>query len=134
MSTSRTDAVREPLRIVEFFSGIGGWASAFESLVDLEFKVVAAYDVNMISNEVYEHVYGSRPSSTSIESLTLKVLESLAADIWVRKESASLVVCTSYLTNGPYELHILSYKRALRTTGYESAMPAFYQTTSSNRE
>ena len=108
MRVSRTDASREPLRIVEFFSGIGGWASAFKSLVDLEYDVVAAYDVNMISNEVYEHVYGSRPSSTSIESLSLKVLESLAADVWVRNRLASAFVCTSYLTNEHYELQVMS--------------------------
>lgn len=71
------------LKVVEFFSGIGGWASAFELQKDLKFNVVAAYDVNSISNEVYKHVYGMMPSSSSIESLSIKKLEAHGADIWV---------------------------------------------------
>ena len=71
------------LKVAEFFSGIGGWSSAFSLQRNLEFKVVAAYDVNIVSNVVYKHVYGHTPSSTSIESLSVKTLETLGADIWV---------------------------------------------------
>lgn len=73
------------MKIVEFFSGIGGWAKAFESQKNSNFNVVAAYDVNSVSNEVYMHVYGKKPCSSAIESLSLKTLEALDADIWVRK-------------------------------------------------
>jgi hypothetical protein len=76
---------RKSLRVVEFFSGIGGWASALQLQKDLivDFHVVAAYDVNSVSNEVYEFNHNHKPSSSSIESLTVKVLDSLEADIWV---------------------------------------------------
>ena len=84
----------ESFRIVEFFSGIGGWAKAFESQKDSIFNVVAAYDVNSVSNEVYLHVYGKNPSSTAIESLSLKTLEALDADIWVRKTPSRSSIIT----------------------------------------
>jgi hypothetical protein len=71
------------LKVAEFFSGIGGWSSALSLQNNLEFTVVAAYDVNIISNVVYKHVHGHTPSSTSIESLSVKTLEALGADIWV---------------------------------------------------
>jgi C-5 cytosine-specific DNA methylase len=91
MSTSISDAKVEisastkTLKVVEFFSGIGGWAKAFESQKNSNFNVVAAYDVNSVSNEVYKHVFGKNPCSSAIESLSLKTLEALDADIWVRE-------------------------------------------------
>ena len=95
MSTSFSDSKVEipasckTFKIVEFFSGIGGWATAFESQKNSNFNVVAAYDVNSVSNEVYMHVYGKKPCSSAIESLSLKTLEALEADIWVRKHYIS---------------------------------------------
>lgn len=76
-----------PMKIVEFFSGIGGWASSFKKQKDLKYEVVAAYDVNSISNEVYKHVYGKMPCSSAIESLSLKTLEAHGADIWVKNRT-----------------------------------------------
>ena len=78
------DPIDQPLKVVEFFSGIGGWSSALKLQKTLKFDVVAAYDVNSISNEVYKHVHGIIPSSSAIESLSLKLLESHKPDIWVR--------------------------------------------------
>ena len=72
----------QKLRVVEFFSGIGGWHSALNHLSLFPSEVVAAYDVNPMSNAVYEHVYALKPSSQSIESLTVKSLEDLSADLW----------------------------------------------------
>lgn len=81
------------LKVAEFFSGIGGWSSAFSLQSNLEFLVVAAYDVNIVSNLVYKHVYGHTPSSTSIESLSVKTLEALGADIWVGQFFYSILRC-----------------------------------------
>ena len=83
----------ETIKIVEFFSGIGGWATSFKRQCNFKYEVVAAYDVNSISNEVYKHVYGQMPSSTAIESLSLKTLEAHRADMWVRKMMISLPDC-----------------------------------------
>ena len=79
------DPLDRTLRVVEFFSGIGGWSSAFELQEGLKFNVVAAYDVNSVSNDVYKHVYGLMPCSSAIESLSLKTLDAHNADIWVSK-------------------------------------------------
>lgn len=84
------------LKVAEFFSGIGGWSSAFSLQSNLEFSVVAAYDVNIVSNLVYKHVYGHTPSSTSIESLSVKTLEALGADIWVGRFFYSSPRCASF--------------------------------------
>lgn len=70
------------LKVIEFFSGIGGWHSALNHLPHFPSEVIAAYDVNPMSNAVYEHVYGLKPSSQSIESLSVKSLDALSADIW----------------------------------------------------
>jgi tRNA (cytosine38-C5)-methyltransferase len=70
-------------KVIEFFSGIGGWASALDKQKDLKHEVVACYDVNSVSNEVYEYVYRKLPSSSSIESLSSKTLDAFQADIWV---------------------------------------------------
>ena len=83
-----TTAVAPPLRVIEFFSGIGGWHSALNRLdghgaVAPVVDVVAAYDVNTVANAVYEHVYSKpKPSSQSIDSLTVKALDGLRADVW----------------------------------------------------
>ena len=74
----------ETIKIVEFFSGIGGWSTSCKRQSNFKYQVVAAYDVNSISNEVYKHVYGQMPCSTAIESLSLKTLEAHSADMWVR--------------------------------------------------
>ena len=90
------DGIDETLRVVEFFSGIGGWSSALKVQDGLKFDVVAAYDVKSVSNEVYKHVYGITPCSSAIESLSLKTLEAHNADIWVRKllgQATSLNQC-----------------------------------------
>ena len=82
--------VDETIKIVEFFSGIGGWSTSCKRQSNFKYQVVAAYDVNSISNEVYKHVYGQMPCSTAIESLSVKTLEAHSADMWVRNKMISL--------------------------------------------
>lgn len=55
------------LRVVEFFSGIGGWRCA----VDRAFgrtstEVVGAFDINTAANDVYEANFKFKPSNVSI--------------------------------------------------------------------
>ena len=73
-----------PLRVVEFFSGIGGWHSALNRMDGARpVDVVAAYEVNTVANTVYEYVYSKpKPSSQSIDTLTVKALDGLRADVW----------------------------------------------------
>lgn len=76
----------EPLRAVEFYSGIGGWAyAAAEAAADLglQIQVVAAFDVSTTCNGIYEANFGLRPSQRPIERLTAHDLDALRADLWL---------------------------------------------------
>ncbi|RKP02087.1 hypothetical protein CXG81DRAFT_11228 [Caulochytrium protostelioides] len=68
-----------PTRIVEFFSGIGGFHAAL-SRVFPDATVVAAYDTNRVANAVYAHNYGQTPSPSVIDRLSLAELERHRAD------------------------------------------------------
>jgi site-specific DNA-cytosine methylase len=75
------------LRVLEFFSGIGGWAEAFFQMGSIEnigeLTVVEAIDINHISNEVYRHNFNKSPMCKSIETLTVDIIDSYRADMWV---------------------------------------------------
>jgi len=74
----------EKLRVLELFSGIGGMHHALNLLGDVEVDVVAAMDINTVSNEVYKH---NHPSTNllnkNIAGLTKKELVKLAPDVVV---------------------------------------------------
>jgi hypothetical protein len=136
MSKSISDSKVESLascknfKVVEFFSGIGGWAKAFESQKNSTFNVVAAYDVNSVSNEVYKHVYGKNPCSSAIESLSLKTLEALDADIWVRK---TLPYC-SIIAVFTQRCYLNCLNDITMLIGYESSLSTIYKTAPSHRK
>ena len=74
------------LRVVEFFSGIGGWSAALENVTrncDIQFEVVAAIDINPIANAVYNHNFDRTVMAKSIESVGRKQMDDFQADIWV---------------------------------------------------
>lgn len=80
------------LRVIEYFSGIGGWSWALSTLCEqnfmqnekkLSYEIVAAYDINPIANIVYEHNSNIKPNHKSIEKLTIKQVEKLNANMWV---------------------------------------------------
>ncbi len=70
------------MRVLELYSGIGGWSSAL-SLRGIEHTVVAAFDINTVANDVYAYNYGRKPSAKSLETVTVDYLNKLNADIWV---------------------------------------------------
>jgi tRNA (cytosine38-C5)-methyltransferase len=72
-------------KIVEFFSGIGGWSCALSRLPPVlgEFKVVAAFDINTLANDVYTYNHKLRPSGKSLERVNAATLENLQANVWV---------------------------------------------------
>jgi site-specific DNA-cytosine methylase len=58
----RREGGREPVRVLEFFSGIGGWRSALARVLPQEsFQVVAAFEINDIANSVYNSFYNESP-------------------------------------------------------------------------
>ncbi|KAI8983883.1 S-adenosyl-L-methionine-dependent methyltransferase [Pilobolus umbonatus] len=72
----------EPIRCLEFFSGIGGLHYAL-NIAQIHAVVVQAFDVNLVANKVYQHNFGLSPSTRSIDRLTLNELESYKANCWL---------------------------------------------------
>lgn len=70
------------MRVLEFFSGIGGWRCALDRHPEFNFEVVQSFDVNTTSNEVYERNFHFKPSPKCINSLTRKMLDKHRADVW----------------------------------------------------
>ena len=97
------------VRVLEFFSGIGGWRCALEKFSEQQklnrkqncrnyrrnddkeggdddeeivFSVEQAFDINTSANDVYEHNFHSRPSPKCINSLSRKALEKYEAELW----------------------------------------------------
>ena len=84
----------EPLRCVEFFAGLGGYSCALrQASLDRDrdrdrdslppVQVVAAYEVDQVCCNVFEHNHGLRPSNKSIETLDAAALSAHCADLWV---------------------------------------------------
>jgi len=70
------------MRTLEFYAGVGGLHySLLRAREDAE--VVAAFDINPVSNRVYEHNHKLKPVSKSISELSPRVLDSYEADAWL---------------------------------------------------
>ena len=80
------------LRVVEFFSGIGGWHAGFCQAINeiirtdptsIDFRVVACFDVNPNANTVYaaNHPHVSVVTS-DLKRLTVKKLNKYRANVW----------------------------------------------------
>lgn len=52
------------LRVIEFFSGIGGWRTALNEITK-DYTILNAYDINPLANLVYSHNYHSNPSNVT---------------------------------------------------------------------
>ncbi|KAI9495155.1 cytosine(38)-C(5)-methyltransferase-like protein [Zychaea mexicana] len=71
-----------PLKMLEFYSGIGGMHYA-ATLADWDFEVVKAFDINNVANDIYKHNFGPKTvGQRQIEALTLEYYDKVAADIW----------------------------------------------------
>ena len=75
-----------PLRVLEFYSGIGGarlgveqWAHGAGRRVE----TVAAYDMNAPANEVYLLNFRQKPRNKAIEHVKLEDVNKLKADVWL---------------------------------------------------
>ena len=67
------------LRVLELFSGLGGWRYALGGLGD----VAAAYDISPAANATYALNHGDRPRARELASLPAEQLADLRADLWV---------------------------------------------------
>jgi tRNA (cytosine38-C5)-methyltransferase len=72
----------ENMRVLEFFSGIGGWRCALDKHPEHNFEIVQSFDINTVSNQVYEHNFHTKPSPKCINSLTKKMLDKHRAEMW----------------------------------------------------
>lgn len=75
------------LRVVEFFSGLGGFHCSLKKVSDIWkntlFEVLVAFDINTTANELYNRNFDTEVRSVSIETIDFEYLESLKADIWL---------------------------------------------------
>jgi site-specific DNA-cytosine methylase len=77
--------------ILEFFSGIGGMRYAAEAWADLAsdraglraVRVAASFEISEVCNRVYNHNFGDKPRTKSIEHLDPALLDSFGADTWL---------------------------------------------------
>nr|GEW03038.1 tRNA (cytosine(38)-C(5))-methyltransferase [Tanacetum cinerariifolium] len=76
------DERQQPWRVLEFYSGIGGMRySAMEAGVNA--KMVQAFDINDLANDVYEHNFAHRPFQGNIQTLTAADLDRYRANVWL---------------------------------------------------
>eukprot|EP00754_Rhynchopus_humris_P004350 Rhum_TRINITY_DN12218_c0_g1::Rhum_TRINITY_DN12218_c0_g1_i1::g.50160::m.50160/K15336/TRDMT1, DNMT2; tRNA (cytosine38-C5)-methyltransferase len=81
--------MRRTLRVVEFYSGVGGARLGLEKWAaragegGAEFVTAAAYDMNAQANTVYELNFGLKVRSRAIEHVKPEELSKLAADVWL---------------------------------------------------
>jgi len=72
------------LRVLELFSGIGGMHHALDLVGEVEVEVVAAMEINTVSNEVYKHNHpDTNLLNKNIAGLTQKELLKLSPDVVV---------------------------------------------------
>ncbi|XP_060208272.1 tRNA (cytosine(38)-C(5))-methyltransferase 2 isoform X2 [Lycium barbarum] len=73
---------RKPLRVLEFYSGIGGMRYSLLK-ADVNATVVEAFDINDLANDVYQHNFGHRPFQGNIQTLSAANLDGYNADAWL---------------------------------------------------
>lgn len=86
-STGQILPQKRLIRVIEWFSGIGGWSFALrrveEACHQLRFQVIAAIDINPVANDVYSRNLDITPTAKSIESLNLLFFERHPTELWV---------------------------------------------------
>lgn len=67
------------MRVLELFSGIGGWRFALPAGTE----VVAAYDVSPAANATYALNHGEAPRNRELATIPADALAAHGADTWV---------------------------------------------------
>ncbi|KVH90286.1 C-5 cytosine methyltransferase, partial [Cynara cardunculus var. scolymus] len=73
---------KQPWRVLEFYSGIGGMRYSVMK-AGLQTEMVEAFDINDLANDVYEHNFGHRPFQGNIQTLTAADLDRYCANVWL---------------------------------------------------
>ena len=72
----------EPMRVVEFYAGVGGWHFALKHS-SINAIVIAAIDINTTANNFYRHNFPTTNHlQRNISGLTARELDSFSADIF----------------------------------------------------
>ncbi|KAK9858386.1 hypothetical protein WJX84_004189 [Apatococcus fuscideae] len=88
------------MRALEFYSGIGGMHYGL-LVAKPDAEVVAAFDIDNVANDVYQHNFGRRPHQCNIEAITRSRLDKLAADLWMMAPP-----CQPYTRRGLQKGHV----------------------------
>ena len=87
-----------PIRVLEFYSGIGGMHYAL-SKSGINFEVVGAFDINTNANAVYKHNFPcAKLMQKNLEGLTVRDLNKLSAHCWTMSPP-----CQPYTRQGKQE-------------------------------
>ncbi|XP_074280518.1 tRNA (cytosine(38)-C(5))-methyltransferase 2-like isoform X2 [Silene latifolia] len=74
--------MEEPLKVLEFYSGVGGMRYSL-LISGVNATVVEAFEINDVANHVYQHNFGHRPFQGNIQSLTVTDLDKYQAHVWL---------------------------------------------------
>jgi site-specific DNA-cytosine methylase len=119
------------LKVIEWFSGIGGWSFALQLVEqahpEVKLEVIQAIDINTLSNEVYYHNLHLKPVSKSIESVTQKFLAANPADIWVMSPPCQPFTRNHEKTTDDHRTqaldHITELIRTIAASASDTTMP-----------
>lgn len=113
-----------PLRVLEFFSGVGGLHYSLRRS-GVPHRVLRAYDVDDAANRTYRHNLDTAVSASDIGSIKSAELVELAADCWLLSPP-----CQPYTRQGPQlgeadgRSKALSHLVGLLENGEEELLPA----------
>ncbi|KAH9608123.1 hypothetical protein KSS87_001054 [Heliosperma pusillum] len=74
--------MEEPLKVLEFYSGVGGMRYSLLK-AGVNANVVEAFEINDVANHVYQHNFQHRPFQGNIQSLTVTDLDKYQAHVWL---------------------------------------------------
>ncbi|KAH1105568.1 hypothetical protein J1N35_009336 [Gossypium stocksii] len=82
MAETICQSTKDPWRVLEFYSGIGGMRYSLMK-AGVNYHVIEAFEINDKANDVYQHNFGHRPYQGNIQSLTEIDLDSYQANVWL---------------------------------------------------
>ncbi|GJP38374.1 hypothetical protein CLOM_g22820 [Closterium sp. NIES-68] len=75
------------LRVLEFYSGIGGLRYGLQCpgvvAAHVAARVVAAFDINEVANDVYQHNFHHRPKQGNVQTMSAAALDAWRAHAWL---------------------------------------------------
>ncbi|KAI9309657.1 S-adenosyl-L-methionine-dependent methyltransferase [Cunninghamella echinulata] len=71
-----------PLKVLEFYSGIGGMHYAAQ-LAGWDYEILQAFDINDVANDIYKHNFEKKlVSQKLIEAMNIDYYDNFKADVW----------------------------------------------------